>query len=173
MEEPMTDQNAEKKEEQTGKKSVEATEEKGAPIGKKEEPMRKRSRWSRLAVATVLFIVAVGCLVWGLNTRIERVGLLIPFVFILLDYLAFELKMLDAPSGKDWSYEPKMKIWGLGVLLGLGFLLLSRWSEIMGALGSGTEGTTSGTAGTISKAVLTLGVVSLFICGVVKLVGED
>jgi hypothetical protein len=166
MEEPMTDQNAEKKEEQTGKKSVEAAEEKGAPIGKKEEPMRKKSRWIRLAVVVVLFIVAVGYLGWGLNTRIERVGLLIPFVFILLDYLAFELKMLDAPSEKGWSYEPRMKIWGLGVLLGLGSLLLSRWSEIMGALGSET-------AGTISKAALTLGVVGLFIYGVVKLVGED
>jgi hypothetical protein len=166
MEEPMTDQNAEKKEEQIGKKSVEAAEEKGAPIGKKEEPMRKKSRWIRLAVVVVLFIVAVGYLAWGLNTRIERIGLLIPFVFILLDYLAFELKMLDASSEKDWSYEPRMKIWGLGVLLGFGFPLLSRWSEIMSALGSET-------AGTISKAALTLGVVGLFIYGVVKLVGED
>jgi hypothetical protein len=166
MEEPMTDQNTEKKEEQTGNKSVEAPEEKGAPI-KKEEPVRKKSRWIRLAVAVVvLFIVAVGCLAWGLNTRIERVGLLMLFVFIVLDYLAFELKMLDAPSGKDWSYEPRMKIWGLGALLGLGSLLLSRWSEIMSALGSGT-------AGTISKAVLMLGIVGLFIYGVTKLTGED
>jgi hypothetical protein len=94
------------------------------------------------------------------------VSLLILFVFILLDYLAFELKMLDAPSGKDWSYEPRMKIWGLGALLGLGFLLLSRWSEIMSALGSGT-------ACTISKAVLMLGIVGLFIYGVTKLTGED
>jgi hypothetical protein len=94
------------------------------------------------------------------------VSLLIPFVFILLDYLAFELKMLDAPSEKGWSYEPRMKIWGLGVLLGLGSLLLSRWSEIMGALGSGT-------AGTISKAALTLGIVGLFIYGVTRLTGED
>lgn len=162
----MTDQNTEKKEEQTGNKSVEALEEKGAPI-KKEEPVRRKSRWIRLAVAVVvLFIVAVGCLAWGLNTRIERVGLLILFVFIVLDYVAFELKMLDAPSEKGWSYEPRLKIWGLGVLLGLGSLLLSRWSEIIDALGSEA-------AGAISKALLTLGIVGLFIYGVTKLTEED
>ena len=132
-------------------------------------PVHKERQWPRVRFwgALLLFLVILGFLVWGLiTTRTTMVSLLIPFVFILLDYLAFELKMLDAPSEKGWSYEPRMKIWGLGVLLGLGSLLLSRWSEIMGALGSET-------AGTISKAALTLGVVGLFIYGVVKLVGED
>jgi len=137
--------------------------------GQNARPVNKERQWPRVRFwgALLLFLVILGFLVWGLITnRTTMVSLLIPFVFILLDYLAFELKMLDASSEKDWSYEPRMKIWGLGVLLGLGSLLLSRWSEIMSALGSGT-------AGTISKAVLMLGIVGLFIYGVTKLTGED
>jgi ABC-type multidrug transport system fused ATPase/permease subunit len=120
---------------------------------------------SFLVVAIVLLIGAI-VLIWSLTHRIEMIGFLIAVVFILLDFVVFELKMLYASPEKSGSYEPRMKIWGLGVLLGFGFPLLSRWSEIMSALGSET-------AGTISKAALTLGVVGLFIYGVVKLVGED
>ena len=121
---------------------------------------------SFLVVAIVLLIGAI-VLIWALTHRIEMTGfLLIAVVFILLDFVVFELKMLYASPEKSGSYEPRMKIWGLGVLLGLGSLLLSRWSEIMSALGSGT-------AGTISKAVLMLGIVGLFIYGVTKLTGED
>jgi hypothetical protein len=129
----------------------------------------KERQWPRVRFwgALLLFLVILGFLVWGLITnRTTIVSLLIPFVFILLDYLAFELKMLDASLKKDWSYEPRLKIWGLGVLLGLGSPLLSRWSEIMSALRSEA-------AGAISKALLTLGIVGLFIYGVTKLTEED
>jgi ABC-type multidrug transport system fused ATPase/permease subunit len=117
-------------------------------------------------VVAIILLIGVIVLIWALTYRIEMIGLLISFAFILLDYVVFELKMLYASPEKSGSYEPRMKIWGLGVLLGLGFPLLSRWSEIMGALGSGT-------AGAISKAALTLGIVGLFIYGVTRLTGED
>jgi len=120
---------------------------------------------SFLVVAIVLLIGAI-VLIWALTHRIEIIGFLISLVFILFDFVVFELKMLYASPEKSGSYEPRLKIWGLGVLLGLGSLLLSRWSEIMDALGSEA-------AGAISKALLTLGIVGLFIYGVTRLTGED
>lgn len=127
-----------------------------------------KSRWIRLTLAVLLTACVIAYLVgWGLDTQSERVSLAIPFIFILFDYLAFELKIRDASSEKqELLYEPRLKIWGLGALLGLGFLLLSKWEKIIGTLG--TE-----IAGTISKAALTLGIISLIVYGIVRVVRED
>ncbi len=85
----------------------------------------------------ISFLILVFIFIISIEFKILLILLLITLLFISLDYLAYERRSLkeqelNIENDKRSFYHPNLRIWGIGVILGIGgvfFKILSSFRE--------------------------------------------
>jgi len=94
---------------------------------------------------------------------------IVPLFFILTDCLSYLIRKIDKP---DVVYYPNLRIWGLGVILGICFLPLSFSSTIEKALQISSSDKW-GITQQLSVLVFILLIIGFAFLAVVKIVKEE
>ena len=125
--------------------------------------------WQNPKVWIVVVLVGIVLVLLSLLFRITLGIFLVPLFFMVMDYWSYLTRKIDKP---DVVYDPNLRIWGLGVILGICFLPLSFSSTIEKALQISSSDKW-GIPQQLSVLVFILLIIGFAFLAVVKIVKEE